>query len=650
MLDAFTSFMCMESWGRIGFAHALIEVSADKKLKQDVIMVVPLEDGTDTLRRKLDSNMNGSYRCALSVMSLDMLLNNVLNVRKKGKKKDQPRVIEGLKLYKPKSSFVYRPKNTQPASKSNEDEPLNVMNLKNHFDALRDQDDLLRESEAGESSGVNRDEGKVDDTESGLHKNVVHGLPWILMGDFNVALNLKDRFLGSSCLNSAMYEVKDCVANIEIIDLNCSGVHFTWNQKPKSGASLLKKLDRIMGNLKFEDVFPGAFALCQPYRIPDHTSAVLQVLNLTMIKPKPFKFFNFLAYKSEFLDVVANYWNSYVAGHNMFQVVTKMKSLKKTLRKLLRDHEILHDRVVKLCHELGEVQKVMDLNPADSNLKDEEAMHVKAFTEAKMDEEQNQRSGPLRCAFKVDIQKAYDMIDWRFLDTILKCFGFHPTMVKWIMACVSSTSFYICLNGDVHVFFKGMRGLRQGDPLSPYLFTLVMEILSLIIKRRVRLSDAFCYHHHCEELGIINFCFADDLFIFMTGKVEPAKIIMDSLEEFKQISGLASSLKYLGVPLISSRLLNKDCKILVEKAKNLIGDWKNKSLSFAGWLQLCMFVISSMHVYWAWVIFIPKGIIHDIQQLIKGFLWCNEEFKRGKAKVAWEAICLPKMEGRPWDS
>ncbi|GKA85432.1 hypothetical protein Tco_0807086 [Tanacetum coccineum] len=103
--------------------------------------------------------------------------------------------------------------------------------------------------------------------------------------------------------------------------------------------------------------------------------------------------------------------------------------------------------------------------------------------------------------------------------------------------------------------------------------------------------------------------------------------------------------KYLGVPLISSGLLNRDCKILVEKAKNRIGDWKNKSLSFAGRLQLCKSVISSMHVFWASVLIIPKGIIYDIHQLIRGFLWCNGELKRGKAKIAWDDICLPKSEG-----
>ncbi|GJS45075.1 putative RNA-directed DNA polymerase, eukaryota, reverse transcriptase zinc-binding domain protein [Tanacetum coccineum] len=284
--------------------------------------------------------------------------------------------------------------------------------------------------------------------------------------------------------------------------------------------------------------------------------------------------------------------------------------------------------------------------------------------------------GPPRCAFKIDIQKAYDTVDWRFLGCVLKYFGFHPLMIKWIMACVTSTSFSLNLNGDIHGFFKGKRGLRQGDPLSPYLFTLIMEVLTLMIKRRVNLSGVFRYHKHCEELQLVNVCFADDLFIFARGDLDSARVIMESLDEFKLTSGLVPSIpkstaffcnvpnhvkisilnimpfaegnlpvKYLGVPLISSRLLNKDCKVLVEKAKNRIEDWKNKSLSFAGRLQLCKSVISSLHVYWASVLIIPKGIIYDIQSLIRGFLWCNGEYKRGKAKVAWDDICLPKSEG-----
>ncbi|GJZ26280.1 hypothetical protein Tco_0570533, partial [Tanacetum coccineum] len=250
--------------------------------------------------------------------------------------------------------------------------------------------------------------------------------------------------------------------------------------------------------------------------------------------------------------------------------------------------------------------------------------------------------GPSRCAFKVDIQKAYDTMDWNFLRQIL----------------------------------IGKRGLRQGDPLSPYLFTLVMEILSLILKRKVCNSVEFIFHHHCSSLEIINLCFADYLFLFSHGDINSARVIIDALDEFKNVSGLVPSLpksttyfcnvlnhtkfailnvlpfkegtlpiKYLGVPLVSSRLAYRDCKELVEKVQNKINNWKNKFLSFAGILQLIQSVIASMHVYWSSIFILSSRIMSDIEQLMRSFLWCNGEMRRGKAKVAWEDICLPKDEG-----
>ncbi|GKF83428.1 hypothetical protein Tco_0245084, partial [Tanacetum coccineum] len=107
------------------------------------------------------------------------------------------------------------------------------------------------------------------------------------MGDFNVALNIEDSHAGSSLMNVGMYDFKDCVKCIEVMDINSFGLHYTWIQKPKGGNGILKKLDRIMGNVKFVEGFSGAYVIFQPYRISDHSPAVLKMPSCLVKKPKP---------------------------------------------------------------------------------------------------------------------------------------------------------------------------------------------------------------------------------------------------------------------------------------------------------------------------------------------------------------------------
>lgn len=148
--------------------------------------------------------------------------------------------------------------------------------------------------------------------------------------------------------------------------------------------------------------------------------------------------------------------------------------------------------------------------------------------------------GPKRVALKIDISKAFDSIIWDFLTTCLQALQFPDIYINWLKECYTTTSYSVCINGRLHGFFRCSRGLRQGDPLSPYLFGLVMNILSQ------KLNDAavtgrFSYHPRCQDSGLIHLCFADDLLIFSDGSKHSIQDILSVLDEFKQLSGLAIS-------------------------------------------------------------------------------------------------------------
>ncbi|RVX15158.1 Exocyst complex component SEC3A [Vitis vinifera] len=86
---------------------------------------------------------------------------------------------------------------------------------------------------------------------------------------------------------------------------------------------------------------------------------------------------------------------------------------------------------------------------------------------------------------KLDIEKTYDNVDWSFLLTVMQKMGFGEKWIGWIKWCISTASFSVLINGTFKGFFQSSRGLRQGDPLSSYLFVIAMEVFSSFLKRAV---------------------------------------------------------------------------------------------------------------------------------------------------------------------
>ena len=132
-------------------------------------------------------------------------------------------------------------------------------------------------------------------------------------------------------------------------------------------------------------------------------------------------------------------------------------------------------------------------------------------------------------AIKLDLQKAYDKVNWKFLSAVLLHFGFNETFTNWIMSCVSLISFEVVVNGGKSLGFKPGRGLRQGDPLSPYLFILGQEVLSRLIEHDLRLKNVAGIKTSISGLTITHAIYADDIVLFSKASKKDSKKDAESL-------------------------------------------------------------------------------------------------------------------------
>lgn len=113
---------------------------------------------------------------------------------------------------------------------------------------------------------------------------------------------------------------------------------------------------------------------------------------------------------------------------------------------------------------------------------------------------------------QMDIQKTYGTIDWKAMECVLNEIGFPSQFTKWIMIDVASVSYRFNINGDDTSIMQAKRSLRQGDPISPLLFVIMMVLNRCL--QRMQKNHNFNFHTKCERLGLTNLCFADDLLMF----------------------------------------------------------------------------------------------------------------------------------------
>ncbi|XP_039004676.1 uncharacterized protein LOC120131861 [Hibiscus syriacus] len=210
-----------------------------------------------------------------------------------------------------------------------------------------------------------------------------------------------------------------------------------------------------------------------------------------------------------------------------------------------------------------------------------------------------------RCSLKIDIHKAFDSLHWGFVLAVLNAIDLPPTFIKWVEACFTGARYSISFNGSLIGYFKGAKGLRQGDPISPLLFVLSMN--------------------KCE---------------FYTAGISPRQI-----EEIKRIIGFNQGylpVRYLGFPLVSRKLSDKDFVALINNIRERLHQWPQRHLSYAGRLELIKTILLSITNFWCRQLILPQSILHTIEQLCSRFFWKGSDKASSGARVSWGKLCLLK--------
>ncbi|GAU27943.1 hypothetical protein TSUD_146580 [Trifolium subterraneum] len=279
--------------------------------------------------------------------------------------------------------------------------------------------------------------------------------------------------------------------------------------------------------------------------------------------------------------------------------------------------------------------------------------------------------------FKVDFEKAYDSVDWGYLDAVMGKMSFPVLWRKWIKECVCTATASVLVNGSQTDEFPLERGLRQGDPLSPFLFLLAAEGLNVLMQAMVENNIFSGYNVRMQNtVSVSHLQFADDTLLLGTKSWANVRALRAVLVLFETMSGLkmnfnksmlvranisvswlqapASALRcrvgnipflYLGLPIGGDQRRLSFWKPVLTRIRNRLSGWKSRFLSFGGRLILLKSVLTSLLVYALSFFKAPSGTISSIDSLLSKFFWVGSEDFRKTSWISWSTICLRKEYG-----
>ncbi|RVW61143.1 Transposon TX1 uncharacterized 149 kDa protein [Vitis vinifera] len=257
--------------------------------------------------------------------------------------------------------------------------------------------------------------------------------------------------------------------------------------------------------------------------------------------------------------------------------------------------------------------------------------------------DEKRRTGEEGVVFKIDFEKAYDHVSWDFLDHVLEMKGFSLRWRKWMRGCLSSVSYAVLVNGNAKGWVKASRGLRQGDPLSPFLFTIVADVLSRMLLKAEERNVLEGFRVGRNRTRVSHLQFADDTIFFSSTREEDMmtlKSVLLVLAEMLDCKASGWPILYLGLPLGGNPKASGFWDPVIERISRRLDGWQKAYLSFGGRITLIQSCLTHMPCYFLSLFKIPASVAAKIERMQREFLWeVVVEYPR-EGSALWHQVIL----------
>lgn len=287
------------------------------------------------------------------------------------------------------------------------------------------------------------------------------------------------------------------------------------------------------------------------------------------------------------------------------------------------------------------------------------------------------RGSKAAIAIQLDLNKAYDNVCWDFLLKLMDRMGFDQKWLGWVKHCICTIQFSVTVNGGQVCNVKSGRGLRQGDPLSPYLFLMVADVFSLLLNKAIMNKSlrGIKMKRNCPVVS--HLLFADDSLIFLEANPTFCSNFVQMAECFSEALGLTINFhkssvrfsantsdslkndisrilgmkemdvntKYLGLPAFWGKSKKEFLGYIRDRIVAKVRGWGNKQLNQAGKEVLIKSVLQTIPMYPFMCFKAPKATCNQLNSVISHFWWGDGDNGGRIHWGAWQKMTLQKGVG-----